>query len=102
MCDGPWPVLHFHPANRNQPSQEYFPSDWLLFPRLQLRGSAGFSPASLLINADEGARTKYFGKEQKLIWCNLLVSNGESQLHASCPGPAARLARHPGILYKML
>src|SRR5580698_5053056 len=34
------------------------PSDWLPFPRLQLRGSAGFSPASLLINADEDARTK--------------------------------------------
>jgi hypothetical protein len=40
------------------------------FPRLQLRGSAGFSPASLLIRTDEirsdkDARTKEVVKEQK-------------------------------------
>jgi hypothetical protein len=34
------------------------------FPRLQLRGSAGFSPASLLIHAEEDARTKETEKEQ--------------------------------------
>jgi len=40
------------------------------FPRLQLRGSAGFSPASLLIRTDEirsdkDARTKEVVKERK-------------------------------------
>ena len=35
------------------------------FPRLQLRGSAGFSPASLLISVDEDARTKEVEKERK-------------------------------------
>jgi hypothetical protein len=35
-----------------------FPSGRLQFPRIQLRGSAGFSPASLLIPGDEDARTK--------------------------------------------
>ena len=39
------------------------------FPRLQLRGSAGFSPASLLIRLtnqiDEDARTKEVEKERK-------------------------------------
>jgi hypothetical protein len=35
------------------------------FPRLQLRGSAGFSPASLLISIDEDARTKEVEKELK-------------------------------------
>ena len=40
------------------------------FPRLQLRGSAGFSPASLLIRTDEirsdkDARTKEVEKERK-------------------------------------
>jgi len=34
------------------------------FPRLQLRGSAGFSPASLLTSGDEDARTKEVEKEQ--------------------------------------
>jgi len=42
--------------NYNRPSQ--FPSGRLLFPRLQLRGSAGFSPASLLVTDNEVARTK--------------------------------------------
>jgi len=32
-----------------QPAFPGFPSDRLRFPRLQLRGSAGFSPASLLV-----------------------------------------------------
>jgi hypothetical protein len=40
------------------------PSDRLQFPRLQLRGSAGFSPASLLLNAEEDARTKELGKNK--------------------------------------
>jgi len=35
------------------------------FPRLQLRGSAGFSPASLLTVVDEDARTKEVEKERK-------------------------------------
>jgi hypothetical protein len=35
------------------------------FPRIQLRGSAGFSPASLLTFVDEDARTKEVEKEQK-------------------------------------
>ena len=35
------------------------------FPRIQLRGSAGFSPASLLILFDEDARTKEIEKEQE-------------------------------------
>jgi hypothetical protein len=34
------------------------------FPRLQLRGSAGFSPASPLTAGDEDARTKEVEKEQ--------------------------------------
>ena len=34
------------------------PSGRLQFPRLQLRGSAGFAPASLLVKRDEDARTK--------------------------------------------
>jgi hypothetical protein len=33
------------------------------FPRLQLRGSAGISPASLLVSGDEDAQTKEVGKE---------------------------------------
>jgi hypothetical protein len=36
----------------------------LRLPRLQLRGSAGFSPASLLVRMTKGARTKEFVKEQ--------------------------------------
>jgi hypothetical protein len=36
------------------------------FPRLQLRGSAGFSPASLLIAIDEDARTKEVEKDLRL------------------------------------
>jgi hypothetical protein len=67
MCDGPFARQTVPSGDHNQPSQG-FPSDWLPFPRLQLRGSAGFSPASLLIIPDEGARTKCFGKEQKLAW----------------------------------
>ena len=35
------------------------------FPRLQLRGSAGFPPASLLTAIDENARTKEIEKERK-------------------------------------
>jgi hypothetical protein len=37
------------------------------FPRLQLRGSAGFSPASLLVKANEDAQTKEVVKELNLI-----------------------------------
>jgi hypothetical protein len=46
------------------------------FPRLQLRGSAGFSPASLLISVDEDARTKEVEKERK---ANLLPSEGKAE-----------------------
>jgi hypothetical protein len=35
------------------------------FPRLQLRDSAGFSPASLLTSVGEDARTKEVEKELK-------------------------------------
>jgi hypothetical protein len=53
----------------NQPSQDYPVTD-CEFPRLQLRGSAGFSPASLFIRteeirSDKDARTKEVEKEQK-------------------------------------
>jgi hypothetical protein len=37
------------------------------FPRLQLRGSAGFSPASLLTSVDEDARTKEVEKERETL-----------------------------------
>jgi hypothetical protein len=37
------------------------------FPRLQLRGSAGFSPASLLISVDEDARTKQLRKKKSTL-----------------------------------
>jgi hypothetical protein len=38
------------------------------FPRLQLRGSAGFSPASLLTSLDEDARTKEVVKERNPLF----------------------------------
>jgi hypothetical protein len=37
------------------------------FPRLQLRGSAGFSPASLPVKADKDAQTKEVVKELNWI-----------------------------------
>jgi hypothetical protein len=47
----------------NQPSQDDPVTD-CEFPRIQLRGSAGFSPASLLTFVGEDARTKEVEKER--------------------------------------
>ena len=48
-------------------------------PRLQLRGSAGFSPASLPVRGDEGARTKELAKSRTTAWkiysCDTLKVN---------------------------
>src|ERR1700730_8707097 len=62
----------------NRPSR-VLPSDRLCFPRLQLRGSAGFSPASLLVSADEGANQRSCERTKLNGWRNLLVYGGESQ-----------------------
>jgi len=59
-------------ARLSQPAFPGNPSDWLQFPRLQLRGSAGFSPASLLVK-NEVARTEDLEKNATTDFENLLV-----------------------------
>ena len=69
-----------------RPAFPGFPSDRLRFPRLQLRGSAGFSPASLLVRNDEGARTKEVVKEQTDYgFENLLARGSEVNRHEMAP-----------------
>jgi hypothetical protein len=65
-----------------RPAFPGFPSDRRQFPRLQLRGSAGFSPASLPHHGDKDARTKYVVKEPKvataLYWLKALEVNARA------------------------
>jgi hypothetical protein len=56
--------LGFSNVRRIQPAFPGFPSDRLRFPRLQLRGSTGFSPASLLISVTRVREPKKVVKEQ--------------------------------------
>jgi len=51
------------------------------FPRLQLRGSAGFSPASLLVSDDEDARTNNCERAKRMV-ANLLA--GFLKVNAGC------------------
>jgi hypothetical protein len=63
MYDGPSPARQFHPAIATSLPRD-FPSDWLPFPRLQLRGSAGFSPASLFIGVMKVREPNMLGKNE--------------------------------------